>query len=41
MNRSALLVIDAIINIFLGVLLMIFPKPIVEALAVPETDTSF
>lgn len=41
MNRSALLLIDAAINLLLGVLLLVFHKPVVEALGVPPTDVTF
>jgi hypothetical protein len=41
MNRSVILLIDAIINLILGMLLLIFPAPLAEALGVPQTDTRF
>ncbi len=36
MKRSRLLAIDGIINLILGVLLVLFPAPVVAALGVPE-----
>lgn len=41
MNRSAFLLIDATINFVLGILLLIFPRSVVEALGVPPTDITF
>ena len=35
------LLIDAIINLILGVLLVVFPKSIVEALGIPGTESRF
>jgi uncharacterized membrane protein HdeD (DUF308 family) len=40
-QRHWLLLIDAAINLVLGVLLAVFPQPIVEMLGVPCTDTKF
>jgi len=36
MNRSILLTIDGIINLVLGLLLIAFPTPLVEALGIPN-----
>lgn len=41
MNQSALLLIDATINSLLGILLLIFPRSVAEALGVPPTDITF
>ena len=41
MRPSKILLVDAIINLTLGVLLAIFPKSIVEVLGVPDTDATF
>ena len=41
MNRSHVLLADAAINLVLGVLLVVFPKPVVEALGVPAADSKF
>lgn len=41
MKRSATLGIDAAINIALGVLLVFFPRQIVETLGVPASSSAF
>jgi hypothetical protein len=41
MRPSKILLVDAIINLILGVLLAVFPRSIVEALGVPNTDATF
>jgi hypothetical protein len=41
MRRSALLLADAVINLFLGVLLILFTGDIVRMLGVPEASTRF
>jgi hypothetical protein len=41
MSDSALLTIDAAINLALGVLLMFFPRGVMAALGVPVPDTAF
>jgi hypothetical protein len=41
MRRSGILLIDATINLILGVLLATFPRSVVEALGVPDTDATF
>ena len=40
-KHKTLLVIDAIINLLLGVLLLFFPAGIVELLGLPLTNTNF
>ena len=40
-SERLLLLIDAIINLVLGVLLMFFPSSLVEALGVPRADSAF
>jgi hypothetical protein len=40
-TRRALLAIDAAVNVALGVLLLVFPKPVVRALGAPEALTGF
>jgi len=40
-NRNILLVIDASINYFLGVVLLIYSKPVVEFFGLPESDNKF
>jgi hypothetical protein len=41
MRRSKMLVVDALINLVLGVLLATFPRSVVYLLGVPETDVTF
>jgi len=41
MKKHSLLVLDAIINLLLGVLLMIFPRPLVDFLGIPNAVNSF
>jgi len=41
MKHSIVLSADAAINIVLGVLLMAFPRPIVDALGVPASKSAF
>jgi hypothetical protein len=41
MHSSKLLLVDALINLILGVLLATFPKTIVDFLGVPDTDATF
>ena len=41
MRQSKILLADAIINLILGGLLAVFPKSVVEALGVPNTDITF
>jgi cation transport ATPase len=41
MHSSKLLLLDAVINLILGVLLATFPKTVVDFLGVPDTDTTF
>lgn len=36
MNKSMLLTVDGIINLSLGVLLFVFPAPLINALGIPE-----
>ena len=40
-KHKTLLVIDAIINLVLGVLLLLFPAGVVELLGLPLTNTNF
>lgn len=40
-HRRLLLLVDGLINLALGVLLIAFPRSLVELLGVPETDTRF
>ena len=40
-ERSLLLLVDAIINLLLGVLLLFFPARLVEAIGIPATEQSF
>ena len=40
-SARLLLLIDAIINLVLGVLLIFFPGPVVDALGVPAADPAF
>ncbi|MEJ2108053.1 MAG: hypothetical protein P8X48_12130 [Acidiferrobacteraceae bacterium] len=39
--ESRLLLVDAIINLVLGVVLIFFPGPVVAALGVPSVDSAF
>ncbi len=41
MRHSAILGVDAAINLVLGVLLMVFPRAIVDALGVPASQSAF
>lgn len=41
MNRTTLLTIDSIINLGLGALLVVFPRPLVALLGIPEVDSAF
>jgi hypothetical protein len=41
LKHKTLLVIDAIINLVLGVLLLLFPAGVVELLGLPLTNTNF
>ena len=41
MKKHPLLLLDAIINLLLGVLLIIFPRPLVDFLGIPDTISSF
>ena len=41
MRPSKMLVVDALINLVLGVLLATFPRSVVYVLGVPETDVTF
>jgi hypothetical protein len=41
MNKSLLLSIDAVINLVLGILLMWFPRTIVQVLGIPQSDQVF
>ena len=38
---SYLLLIDAVINLLLGILLIFFPEPLVEALGIPASEQPF
>jgi hypothetical protein len=40
-SERLLLLIDAIINLGLGALLIVFPRPLVTALGVPATESAF
>ena len=40
-SERLLLLIDAIINLGLGVLLLVFPRPLVTALGVPNVESAF
>jgi hypothetical protein len=40
-KHRALLALDAFVNLFLGVLLLLFPAGILELLGLPPTDTFF
>jgi hypothetical protein len=41
MRHSIVQLVDGVINLMLGVLLLIFPASLVEALGVPQTDATF
>lgn len=41
MNRSTVLLIDALVSLALGVILLAFSKPLVELLGIPPTETIF
>jgi hypothetical protein len=41
MRRSKSLLVDAIVNLILGVLLATFPRSVVDFLGVPHTDATF
>jgi hypothetical protein len=40
-RHKTLLVVDAVINLVLGILLLLFPAGIVALLGLPRTDTNF
>lgn len=40
-TRSAVLLVDASINLLLGVLLLVFPRTVVESLGVPPSESGF
>lgn len=41
MRSSKILLVDALINLILGVLLVAFPKSVVDLLGVPQTEVTF
>jgi len=41
MNKSLLLLIDAVVNLVLGILLMWFPAKVVQVLGIPQSDQVF
>ena len=41
MKQNVVLAVDAAINIVLGVLLIAFPRPLVDALGVPASQSAF
>lgn len=41
MSRSTILLIDALVSLVLGVVLVAFPKSLVELLGLPPTETTF
>ena len=41
MRSSKILLVDALINLVLGVLLATFPRSVVDFLGVPHTDAKF
>ena len=41
MQKTTLLKVDAVVNLALGVLLLVFPRPLVELLGVPATPDAF
>jgi hypothetical protein len=41
MRHSGLLTLDAVINLLLGLLLIVFPSPVVSTLGIPSTDSAF
>lgn len=41
MKQAVVLAVDAAINIILGVLLIAFPRPLVDALGVPASQSAF
>jgi len=41
MGRPRLLLLDAVINFFLGILLLVFPESVVDLLGVPHADVTF
>jgi len=41
MNASSLLTLDAIINLVLGVLLIVFPSGLVSILGIPNVEVAF
>jgi len=41
MHNSKLLIIDGVINLLLGGVLVLFPRPLVTALGIPTADQAF
>ena len=41
MSRDTLLAADALVNLALGGLLLVFPEPLVDALGVPPAESAF
>jgi len=41
LKYKILLLIDCIVNLFLGILLLLFPIGIIEFLGLPQTNTNF
>ena len=41
MKQTVILAVDAAINVILGVLLIAFPRPLVDALGVPPSQSAF
>ena len=41
LKHKILLLIDCIVNLFLGILLLLFPIGIIELLGLPQTNTNF
>ena len=41
MDRATLLTIDGVINLLLGILLILFPRSLVEVLGIPSVTSSF
>jgi hypothetical protein len=41
MKQSVVLVVDAVINVVLGVLLIVFPRPLADALGLPTSQSAF
>ncbi len=40
-SRSPILLVDSIINFALGVLLLLFPRPVIEAVGIPGAENRF